>query len=33
MAAMIASILARSRPSEKFGTHSTIRFIFSLSGN
>src|SRR6202044_1146060 len=31
MAAMIASILAVSRPSEKFGTHSTIRFIGSLS--
>src|SRR5580704_5060203 len=31
MAAMMASILAASRPSEKFGTHSTIRFIGSLS--
>src|ERR1700735_196654 len=31
MAAMMASTLAASRPSEKFGTHSTIRFIGSLS--
>jgi hypothetical protein len=30
MAATMASTLARSRPSEKFGTHSIRRFMLSL---